>query len=124
MLPIVSLQNVHKSFHQLDVLVDVSCTVNPGEVVSLVGPSGCGKSTVLRLMAGIETPEAGQVERNFCRAGFVFQEPRFFPWRTGLNNVALVLLYHRTEAAQREKRPRFCCSGWDWPVLNTIFRLS
>jgi len=101
---IVSLQNVHKSFHHLDVLSNVSCAVNPGEVVSLVGPSGCGKSTVLRLMAGIETPEVGQIERNFQRAGFVFQEPRLLPWRTALENVVLVLLDRHPASVQREKQ--------------------
>jgi ABC-type nitrate/sulfonate/bicarbonate transport system ATPase subunit len=91
MKQLVALREVYKSFHHLLVLEGITCNVEEGEVVSVVGLSGCGKSTILRLMSGVETPDRGQVERHFERVGFVFQEPRLLPWRTALENVALVL---------------------------------
>jgi len=106
MKPLVALHEVYKSFHHLPVLEGIACDVKEGEVVSLVGPSGCGKSTLLRLMSGVETPDRGQVERRFRRVGFVFQEPRLLPWRTALENVALVLLETVPDREHREARVR------------------
>ena len=106
MKPLVALREVHKAFHHLSVLEGITCGVGEGEVVSLVGPSGCGKSTMLRLMGGVETPDRGQVERRFRQVGFVFQEPRLLPWRTALENVALVLLEAIPDREPREARAR------------------
>ena len=106
MKPLVALREVHKAFHHLPVLEGITCAVSQGEVVSLVGPSGCGKSTLLRLMGGVEAPDRGQVERRFRRVGFVFQEPRLLPWRTALENVALVLLQTIPGREPREARAR------------------
>jgi NitT/TauT family transport system ATP-binding protein len=103
---LVALREVHKAFHHLPVLEGITCGVEEGEVVSLVGPSGCGKSTMLRLMGGVETPDRGRVERRFQRVGFVFQEPRLLPWRTALENVALILLETIPDREPREARVR------------------
>jgi len=69
-----------------------------------VGPSGCGKSTLLRLMAGTETPDNGRLARQFQRSGFVFQDARLLPWRTALENVALVLLGDVKARDERQER--------------------
>jgi len=106
MRSLAELHDVHKSFHHLPVLQGITCNVKEGEVVSLVGPSGCGKSTLLRLMGGLEMPDQGRVERRFRRVGFVFQEPRLLPWRTALDNVALVLLDTILDRERREKKVR------------------
>jgi len=106
MNPLVALREVHKAFHHLPVLEGITCEVEEGEIISLVGPSGCGKSTLLRLMGGVETPDSGRMERFFQRVGFVFQEPRLLPWRTALENVALVLLETGADQEQREARVR------------------
>jgi len=67
----------------LDVLEDVSFTVEPHGFVSLVGPSGCGKSTILNLLAGLLAPDRGTIrigghplDRRSHRIGYVFQKPR------------------------------------------------
>jgi NitT/TauT family transport system ATP-binding protein len=70
-----------------------SLKLEHGEIVALVGPSGCGKSTALRLLAGLEQPTRGRVERLAGRgeASVVFQAPTLMPWASALDNVALPL---------------------------------
>ncbi len=85
-------------------LADVSLTVAPGEVVSLIGPSGCGKSTLLRIAAGLEVADTGAVARPERDIGFVFQDPTLMPWGTVADNVALPLRFARTP--ERDIAPR------------------
>jgi NitT/TauT family transport system ATP-binding protein len=75
------------------VLGPFDLAVDAGEIVALVGPSGCGKSTALRLMAGLEQPHRGEVQRTPERGqtSLVFQSPTLMPWATALANVALPL---------------------------------
>ncbi|MFN4295920.1 MAG: ABC transporter ATP-binding protein [Brevundimonas sp.] len=71
----------------------VDLDVRRGEIVALVGASGCGKSTLLRLLAGLETPDAGRVDRyvDKGRTGLVFQNATLMPWAAAIDNVALPL---------------------------------
>ena len=71
----------------------VSLSIGAGEVVALVGPSGCGKSTALRLLAGLEGPTRGTLQRAAGRGetAVVFQAPTLAPWLTAKANVALPL---------------------------------
>src|SRR6267143_4462819 len=82
----------------LDVLEDVSFTVEPHGFVSLVGPSGCGKSTILNMLAGLLAPDRGVIRiggrplyRRSHRIGYVFQKPRLLNWRTVRQNVEFAL---------------------------------
>lgn len=70
-----------------------SLEIAPGAITALVGPSGCGKSTALRLLAGLEGPSTGRVERTLARGetALVFQAPTLMPWASALTNVALPL---------------------------------
>jgi len=77
---------------------DVSLTVSPGEFVAIVGASGCGKSTILRMIAGLETPDRGDIRAGGTPVagtgldrGLVFQEPRLMPWLTVAQNIAFGL---------------------------------
>ncbi|HEY1102453.1 MAG TPA: ABC transporter ATP-binding protein [Burkholderiaceae bacterium] len=77
------------------VLGHLDIALSAGEVVSLVGASGCGKSTLLRIVAGLERDFVGQVRLNgtvlegrSAGIGYIFQEPRLFPWLSVAENVA------------------------------------
>ena len=86
----------------------VSFSVAPGEFVSIVGPSACGKSTLLRLIAGLDFPTAGELrvgnEVITCanaERGLVFQDPNLFPWLTVRRNIQAGLV---ALGVLREKR--------------------
>ncbi len=87
----LELKNVSLSYGDLRVLRDVSLRLDPGERIAVMGPSGCGKTSLLRVIAGLQSPDSGTVERTAQRLSFVFQEPRLLPWLTAEENVRLVL---------------------------------
>src|ERR1044071_8499615 len=73
--------------HALD---GIDLDVAAGELVCLVGASGCGKSTLLNLIADLDTPTAGTVDRR-GRVALMFQEAALFPWLTVRSNIELAL---------------------------------
>jgi NitT/TauT family transport system ATP-binding protein len=73
------------------VLTDVSLTIEPGAFVAMVGASGVGKSTLLRILAGLLRPSAGQLSLAKGPIGIVFQRDNLMPWRTVAENVILPL---------------------------------
>ena len=101
----VQVTGVSKIFNQgtpkqVDALIDVNLTVEPGEFVSLIGPSGCGKSTLLRLIANLLEPTTGSITVNGKSAsqsrldqdyGMAFQQAGLFDWRTVAKNIELPL---------------------------------
>jgi len=97
----IEIQGVHKAFGEQQVLRDVNLSLPGGELTALLGPSGCGKTTLLRILAGLEAPDAGEVrfggepihdrtarERN---VGLVFQHYALFRHLTVGENVAFPL---------------------------------
>ena len=91
---VLELRNISKRFGNGTLAVEnLSLSLARGSFVSLLGPSGCGKSTVLRMIAGLSEPTAGEVVRQGTRGavGFVFQEPTLMPWETALSNTMLPL---------------------------------
>ncbi|MEZ0346755.1 MAG: ABC transporter ATP-binding protein [Infirmifilum sp.] len=93
---ILSLRNITKSFTEdsktLKVLDGITVDINE-EFVAILGPSGCGKTTLLRIIAGLEKPDSGEIvlHRKDSKIGFIFQFPTLLPWMTVLENVALPL---------------------------------
>ncbi|AYY80887.1 ABC transporter ATP-binding protein [Proteus vulgaris] len=100
---VLSLHNINKSFDgKVKVSEDISFTLNKGEILSLLGPSGCGKTTLLRLIAGFERPDSGEItlynrilssSGTFVHAkdrhiGYVVQEGILFPHLNVYQNVA------------------------------------
>lgn len=97
--PIIDIKNVSKTFMMQDQKVEalsaVNLTIKKGEFICLIGASGCGKSTLLRIMAGFETPSAGDalmwgspITEPGPTRGMVFQDYALFPWLSVRENIA------------------------------------
>src|SRR5437870_12530625 len=97
----IEVRNVTKSFGSFRAVNDVSITVPTGELVALLGPSGSGKTSLLRIIAGLELPDGGQVffegedatvrDARDRGVGFVFQHYALFRHMTVFENVAFGL---------------------------------
>src|SRR5206468_9156697 len=109
-----------KMFGKLTAVDDVSFKVEQGEVVTLLGPSGCGKTTTLRMVAGFEKPDAGEVEiagrvvvatnrrinvpPERRDIGMVFQSYAIWPHMTVFENVAFPLSVRRANRQEIKRR--------------------
>jgi ABC-type nitrate/sulfonate/bicarbonate transport system ATPase subunit len=112
------IEQLSKSFmtadkQALSVLEDINLTVENGEFVAIVGHSGCGKSTLLKIIAGLESADAGSIrigERALTGPGpdrgMIFQEHRLLPWLTIEQNVTLGL-ENNTRKANAEISDRY-----------------
>jgi NitT/TauT family transport system ATP-binding protein/sulfonate transport system ATP-binding protein len=113
----VMIRDLSKSFalngQRLKVLRDLDLDIRGGEALAIVGPSGCGKTTLLRVLAGLEQPDHGQVligghpvHGVGTERAIIFQEPRLLPWLTVLGNVSFGLEVRGHSAAEAEARAR------------------
>src|SRR5690554_4897466 len=128
-MSVISVEHVRKSFSTLEVLQDISFSLNSGEVLSIIGPSGSGKSTLLRCITNLETVDSGTIviggdtlvttgpdgtavyadkgtiTRIRLRVGLVFQNFNLFPHFSVLRNITEaqihVLKTPRQEATER-----------------------
>lgn len=114
--PILSLRGITRTYGKRTVVQDASFDLAAGRIACLLGPSGCGKSTILRLIAGLEAPDEGQITlkgqavsgTNLMTAaehrniGLVFQDFALFPHLNALDNVAFGL-QHLKPAERRER---------------------
>jgi sulfate/thiosulfate transport system ATP-binding protein len=110
----ISAQHVTKKFGEFVALDDVSVEVATGSLTALLGPSGSGKSTLLRVIAGLETPDAGSVQiaeqdvtgrsAQDRGVGFVFQHYAAFKHMTVYNNIAFGLQIRKVPRAEIERR--------------------
>ena len=110
----VSIEGVSKSFGTFTALRDVSMVIRKGEFYSLLGPSGCGKTTLLRIIAGFDDPDGGEVSLdgtsvlnlppNERHVNTVFQNYALFPHLTVFENVAFPLRLKKTPNATVRSR--------------------
>ena len=110
----VELRNLRRTFGSVVALDNLNLTLNPGELIALLGPSGCGKTTALRLLAGLDQQDSGEIlvngndvssvpasKRNM---GMVFQSYSLFPNLTAVENVAFGLRVRRVGKTDRLKK--------------------
>jgi len=112
----IEYKNVHKSFGDLKVLDDISCVIPDGKITVFIGPSGVGKSVLLKMIVGLERPDAGSVwvdgdevnrmdEKSLYRVrrklGMLFQDGALLDSMTVAENVAFPLRQH-TSMTERE----------------------
>jgi osmoprotectant transport system ATP-binding protein len=112
----LEFRDVSKSFDGATVVHPLNLTVAPGEVAVLLGPSGCGKTTILRMVAGLVAPTAGQITVDSLplradtlrqvrrKLGYVIQEGGLFPHLTALCNVTLMARHERWPQRQVQSR--------------------
>ncbi|HEX7229450.1 MAG TPA: ABC transporter ATP-binding protein, partial [Candidatus Binatia bacterium] len=113
--PVLEFRNIVKRFDTITAVDAISFSVHRGEIFTLLGPSGCGKTTTLRLVAGLEEPDDGEIildgttvaaprHGTFAppekrRLGMVFQSYAIWPHLTVFENVAFPLRVRRETAA-------------------------
>ena len=118
-VPALAVSHVSKRLGAHPALMDVSLDVFPGDAVVIFGPSGCGKTTLLRLIAGLEVPDAGTINALGARVaepghnlvpphrrglGFVFQDLALWPHLTVGENLGFVLGSAHVPRAERASR--------------------
>ncbi|MDP7078460.1 MAG: ABC transporter ATP-binding protein [Candidatus Undinarchaeales archaeon] len=111
----IELRNVAKSYDDVKAIDDMSFTVEKGEIFAFLGPSGCGKTTALRLIAGVETPDSGEIlidgepvagggvfiPPNRRNVGMVFQGYALFPHLRVKDNIAYGLTGFDREKSEK-----------------------
>jgi NitT/TauT family transport system ATP-binding protein len=113
-LPVLEVRDVKKTFpmekSQITVLEHVNFSVDNDEFVCLVGPSGCGKSTILRIIAGLEKADSGEIlfhgqpqTAPNPKITMIFQLFGLLPWKTALENVEVPLEVHGMKKEARIK---------------------
>ncbi|WP_207786365.1 ABC transporter ATP-binding protein [Micromonospora globispora] len=131
---VLELRGLTKRFGETFAVEGVSLDVQPGEVFTLLGPSGCGKSTTLRLIAGLEHPDGGEIRlRNQLIAsarsmvppdrrglGMVFQSYAIWPHMTVAENVAFPLKVRRSTRPSRAEIRRRVSEALDMVGLSGL----
>ncbi|MBW7477175.1 ABC transporter ATP-binding protein [Paenibacillus oenotherae] len=109
---LLHIQHLSKTFQSakgdVKALHNIQLDIQEGEFVTVIGPSGCGKSTLLKIIAGLDVHYKGtvslgdrKVEGPGIDKGFIFQEPRLFPWLTVERNIAADLSLRKPEIRQK-----------------------
>jgi len=125
----VRLKSLSRSFGRVPAVRDLSIDVPDGNLLCLVGPSGCGKTTTLRMIAGLETPDSGEIwvgDRNITtleprarQIGMMFQGFALYPHLSVAENIGYPLKVRGMERAERGRRVAEVATLLDIePLLN------
>lgn len=92
---VLEIKGVYKGYRSegrlLEVLEDITFSMNRGDIIALVGPSGCGKTTLLNMIAGLLPVDGGELLINKNELiSYIFQEPRLLPWMTVEENIKFI----------------------------------
>lgn len=100
----IEIRNLCKSYEGKVVYKDLNLCFKEKEITVLMGPSGIGKTTLLRILAGLESYEKGEIFGiEGKRVAFVFQEDRLMPWLTVRENIEYVLASWMSKSAYQER---------------------
>ena len=118
----IFIENIRKSYDELQVLKGITLSIAEGEVVAIVGPSGAGKSTLLHIMGTIDKPDSGTVQllnQNVLKLpekkladfrnkniGFVFQFHHLLPEFTALENTIIPALIQGVKEDEAQKKQK------------------
>lgn len=110
----VEMKNINKTFDGFQASKDVSFGIEQGRMAALLGPSGSGKTTILRMIAGLDKPDSGDIMINGVRVndipgskrgiGFVFQNYALFRYMTVADNIAFGLEVQKRSKAEIKSR--------------------
>jgi lipoprotein-releasing system ATP-binding protein len=116
----IRIENIHKSYGNVQVLKGIDLTVNKGELISVVGASGAGKTTLLQIIGTLEKPDSGNVFINDVNVnelsetklaafrnsniGFVFQFHHLLPEFTALENILMPAMIKGTDKSEMEAK--------------------
>ncbi|MCM1266511.1 MAG: ATP-binding cassette domain-containing protein [Bacteroidales bacterium] len=110
----LEMKNIYKTFDGFHASNDVSFSIEKGDLAALLGPSGSGKTTILRMIAGLDTPDSGDIIINNTRVntlpgskrgiGFVFQNYALFRYMTVADNIAFGLEVQKKSKAEIKER--------------------
>ncbi|WP_028511374.1 ABC transporter ATP-binding protein [Ruminococcus sp. NK3A76] len=113
---ITNVQRIYRDTdgNKVEALRDVSLNIRKGEFISIIGPSGCGKTTLLRLIAGLDKPQAGgltidgdPIKDVSPERGYVFQQGGLFPWLTVENNISYGLKARKVFKSNKDKISKY-----------------
>ena len=112
----VELKHINKVFNDFKASDNVSFSIEKGKLIGLLGPSGSGKTTILRMIAGLETPDSGDIIIDGVRVndlaaskrgiGFVFQNYALFRYMTVYDNIAFGLRVQKADKKKIDERVR------------------
>lgn len=120
---IVEVNKLTKNFYtkegEIEVLKDISFTLNYGEIIALLGPSGCGKSTILNILTNLLDPTSGEVKINGS-VGYMFQKDHLLEWRSIMDNITLGLeiMHKKDDKSSMDRIERLLNTYGLWDFRN------
>lgn len=100
----IQVEGLYKKYTEEYLYEKFNLSIEDGKITSILGASGCGKTTLLRMIAGLEDYEKGNITGlEHKRISFIFQEDRLIPWLSVYENIKFVLKAHMSEKEIKDK---------------------